>query len=189
MELLGEHLGLYQIHSATLESGVLSDDALLSELASLRASGVAVGLSVSGVDQAETVDLALEVGGFDSVQATWNLIERSAEDALARASARGMRVIVKEALANGRLTARSDASALSRVAADLGAAPDTVAIAAALAQPWCDVVLSGAATVEQLESNLAAPAVVLDESVLRALDSLREAPAEYWQHRSALPWT
>ena len=85
MELLGDHLGLYQIHSATLDSGVLSDDALLGELASLRASGVAVWLTVTGEGQAQTIDAVLEVGGFDSVQATWNLIERSAEDALARA--------------------------------------------------------------------------------------------------------
>jgi aryl-alcohol dehydrogenase-like predicted oxidoreductase len=179
MELLGDHLTLYQIHSATLDSGVLSDLALLDELAALRSSGVAVGLSVSGTGQAQTIDRALEVGGFDSVQATWNLIERSAEDALARASAAGMRVIVKEALANGRLTARGDA----------GAPSDAVALAAALAQPWSDVVLSGAATVEQLESNLAARDLALDEQALAQLDALREPPAEYWERRSALPWT
>jgi aryl-alcohol dehydrogenase-like predicted oxidoreductase len=189
MELLGEHLGLYQIHSATVDSGVLSDDAVLGELAALRSSGVAVGLSVTGEGQAAAVDRALEVGGFDSVQATWNLIERFVEPALARASAGGMRVIVKEALANGRLTARGDAEPLLRVARDRGATPDAVALAAALAQPWCDVVLSGAATVEQLESNLAARDLVLDEGAFRELDALREPSDEYWQHRSALPWT
>ena len=35
MELLGEHLTLYQIHSATLDSGVLDDEELLEELADL----------------------------------------------------------------------------------------------------------------------------------------------------------
>jgi aryl-alcohol dehydrogenase-like predicted oxidoreductase len=189
MELLGEHLGLYQIHSATVDSGVLSDDAVLGELAALRSSGVAVGLSVTGEGQAAAVDRALEAGGFDSVQATWNLIERFVEPALARASAGGMRVIVKEALANGRLTARGDAEPLLRVARDRGATPDAVALAAALAQPWCDVVLSGAATVEQLESNLAARDLVLDEGAFRELDALREPSDEYWQRRSALPWT
>ena len=38
--LLGPHLRLYQIHSATLESGVLDDAAVLEELALLRAEGV-----------------------------------------------------------------------------------------------------------------------------------------------------
>jgi aryl-alcohol dehydrogenase-like predicted oxidoreductase len=189
MELLGEHLGLYQIHSATVESGVLSDSVLLGELASLRSSGVAVGLSVSGAGQAGTVDMALEVGGFDSVQATWNLIEPSASEALARASAGGMRVIVKEALANGRLTARGDAEPLLRVARSMGATPDAVALAAALAQPWCDVVLSGASTVKQLDSNLAARDMALDEAALSSLEALREPADSYWQHRSALPWT
>ena len=51
----------------------------------------------------------MEVGGFDEVQATWNLHERSAGDALARAHAAGLEVYVKEALANGRLTARGGA--------------------------------------------------------------------------------
>ena len=44
-ELLGTNLRLYQIHSATLESGVLEDRVVLDELARLRASGVSIGLS------------------------------------------------------------------------------------------------------------------------------------------------
>ena len=38
----------------------------------------------------------------------------------------------------------------------LGEHPDVTALSAALAQPWADVVLLGAATVPQLRSNLAA---------------------------------
>src|SRR5205807_10055816 len=38
-ELLGRHLGLYQIHSATRESGVLDNQEVLRELARLRESG------------------------------------------------------------------------------------------------------------------------------------------------------
>ena len=72
-ELLGQHLALYQIHSATIESGVLEETALLSDLAALRATGVAIGVTaVTGPRQAETIDRALEVGIFDSIQATWN---------------------------------------------------------------------------------------------------------------------
>ena len=36
------------------------------------------GSRVTGARQADTVERALEVGGFDAVQATWNLLERSA---------------------------------------------------------------------------------------------------------------
>ncbi|MFZ1994801.1 MAG: aldo/keto reductase, partial [Solirubrobacteraceae bacterium] len=76
---LGSAVGLYQIHSATVDSGVLEDRAVLDELARLRAEeGWFTGLSVTGPRQGETVRRALEVGGFDCVQATWNLMEPSA---------------------------------------------------------------------------------------------------------------
>jgi aryl-alcohol dehydrogenase-like predicted oxidoreductase len=184
-DLLGDWLSLYQIHSATIESGVFDDGELLAELRALREAGVAVGLSATGPQQANTIDAAIATGLFDTVQATWNLIERSAGPALQRAHDAGMGVIVKEALANGRLTARGATPALTRAAARLGAAPDAVALAAALQQPWCDVVLSGATTVEQLESNLAAVAV----GPVPALDEIVEPAADYWSRRSDLPWT
>ena len=188
LELLGGHLRLYQIHSATLESGVLDDKAVRDELATLRDSGIRVGLSVTGPQQAATIEHALHVGGFDAVQATWNLHERSAAGALARAHDAGLQVYVKEALANGRLTARGGPS-LTSVARELGVGADQVALAAALAQPWADVVLSGAATVAQLESNLGARRVSWDEELDARLAGLVEDPGAYWEARSALPWT
>jgi aryl-alcohol dehydrogenase-like predicted oxidoreductase len=47
-EHLGGHLRLYQIHSATIESGVLEDGEVLAELAALRETGVSIGLTVTG---------------------------------------------------------------------------------------------------------------------------------------------
>ena len=189
MNLLGDHLTLYQIHSATLESGVLDDEELIEELADLSDGGVEVGLTVTGPDQAATIDRAIAVDAFDSVQATWNLIERSAGDALARAKAAGMRVIIKEALANGRLAGRAPAPALERAARSLGTTPDALALAAALSQPWTDVVLSGAATVDQVHSNLGARGVALGPGVIEELEVLAEPAADYWQRRAALDWT
>jgi aryl-alcohol dehydrogenase-like predicted oxidoreductase len=186
--LLGQHLGLYQIHSATLESGVLDDRALLEELARLRKTGLAIGLTVTGPHQRETIERALDVGIFDTVQATWNLLERSASSALAAAHEGGLGVIVKEALANGRLTARGDVAPLRELAERSGATPDALALAVVLAQPWVDVVLSGAATVETLRSNLAALELELDAELPPELAELAEDPASYWKERSALPW-
>jgi aryl-alcohol dehydrogenase-like predicted oxidoreductase len=186
--LLGDRLALYQIHSATPDSGVLENAAVLEALRELRASGVAVGVSVSGTSQPETIDRAVALGGFDAVQATWNLHERAAGEALRRAHAAGMEVIVKEALANGRLTPRVRNATLERAATAVGATVDAVALAAVLAQPFVDVVLSGAATREALASNLGAAGLRLPDAILDGLAALEEDSAEYWAARSALPW-
>jgi aryl-alcohol dehydrogenase-like predicted oxidoreductase len=186
---LGSCLSLYQIHSATVASGVLDDREVAVELERLRDSGVAVGLTVTGSEQGRTIDRALERGGFDCVQATYNLLERSAGPALERAHAAGLGVIVKEALANGRLTARGDCAALRGAAERLRASEDAVAIAWVLAQPWVDVVLSGAATAEQLRSNLAAIRVGRAATLERELADLAEPSDRYWAMRSELSWT
>ena len=195
--LLGDHLDLYQVHSATLDSGVHEEPAVLAELARLRDEGVVIGLSSSGPGQAATIRRALEVtadgvGPFACVQATWNLLEPSAGPALAEASAAGWGVIVKEAVANGRLTPHGQgpaAAALGRVAARHGAGVDAVALAAVLANPWTDVVLSGAVTPAQLEANLAALRVELTPEDLEELAILAEPPERYWQERAGLSWS
>ncbi|MEU7938370.1 aldo/keto reductase [Microbispora bryophytorum] len=188
-ELLGEHLSLYQIHSATVESGVLDDEEVLGELRALRAEGVAVGLSTTGPRQAATIDEAIATGLFDTVQSTWNLLERSAGEALARAHAAGLGVIVKEGVANGRLTARGAPPALVRAARERGVTPDALALAAVLARPWAGIVLSGAATTAQLAENLAATAVTWDDAAEEALADLAEDAETYWARRAALPWS
>jgi aryl-alcohol dehydrogenase-like predicted oxidoreductase len=167
-ELLGAHLKLYQIHSATLESGVLENRDVLEGLARLRDGGLHIGLTLSGPNQADVLRRAMDVtvAGrrlFDCVQATWNLLEPSAGPALQAAHEIGMGVIVKEALANGQLTGRNLDPAfagrrriLEEVAAKMPTTLDSLALAAVAAQPWADVVLSGAATVAHLKSNAAA---------------------------------
>jgi len=187
-ELLGNHLRLYQIHSATLDSGVLDDPEVLYELAKLRASGMAIGFTATGPRQSETIKRALEVGAFDAVQATWNLLERSAGPELAAAHAEGLGVIIKEALANGRLTARGDVPELAAAARTTGRTEDALALAAVLAQPWVDVVLSGATTMGQLQSNLLALTLNLGPDVLELLEAIGEDPDTYWEERSELAW-
>jgi aryl-alcohol dehydrogenase-like predicted oxidoreductase len=186
--LLGDHLRLYQIHSATLESGVLEDDAVLTELRRIKETGLAIGLTVTGPHQSETIERALALGVFDTVQATWNLLERSATQALKRAHAEGVGVIVKEALANGRLTAAGGEQPLLDVSRDYGLAPDVVALAAVLDQPWADIVLSGAATSDQLRSNLATLDIVVDNPLQARLRGLAEPAEQYWSERARLAW-
>src|SRR5438132_37038 len=160
-----------------LERRVLEDKRVLAELSQLRASGLVIGLSVSGPRQAEVIrrSLAVEVDGvnpFETVQATWNLMEPSAGPALSEAHEAGWGVIIKEALANGRLADR-----------------DTQAIAAVLANPWADVVLSGAVTPDQLLSTVRALHAHVTADELARLAALAEPPEKYWSERSRLQWT
>jgi aryl-alcohol dehydrogenase-like predicted oxidoreductase len=195
--LLGDHLDLYQIHSATLDSGVLEDRPVLDELTRLRDQGLVIGLSSSGPAQAATIRRALELSTagkapFACVQATWNLLEPSAGPALAEAGQAGWGVIVKEAVANGRLTPHGRGPAtevLARIAATHDVGVDAVALAAVLANPWADVVLSGAVTPAQLGSNLAAPHVELNAAELEELAALAEPPDRFWRHRATLTWS
>ncbi|HYS35738.1 MAG TPA: hypothetical protein VEO01_08920, partial [Pseudonocardiaceae bacterium] len=149
--LLGSHLDVYQVHSVTPQSPVLTDPVLHRRLARLGGQGVTVGLSTSGPEQGEAIRAAVAVDGaplFRSKQVTWNLLEPSAGAALAEARQAGCAVIVKEALANGRLARRGPGTRtpLGTIADELATTPDALALAAVLHQPWVHVVLSGAAT-------------------------------------------
>ncbi|MFH8992237.1 aldo/keto reductase [Streptomyces sp. NPDC017940] len=192
-ELLGDRLDLYQIHSVTPQSPALTDKELHARLADLADSGVTVGLSVSGPEQAAAIRAALDVtvGGeclFRTVQATYNALETSAGPALAEAHDAGLTVLVKEGMANGRLAGPRAPAALRAAAEATGHGCDAVALALVLREPWAGVVLSGAATSVQLVSNLHATAVDLDEEHLDRLSALAEEPAAYWATRSGLPW-
>ncbi len=197
--ILSRYLKLYQIHSATVESQVLSNGPVLDELARLRDTGLRIGVSVSGVPQPDLIRRAVAVnrGGqplFASVQATWNLLEPSSGPALREAHDAGRLVIIKEPLANGRLTDRGlktlplDGAPLTDVARAMGVGPDAVALAAVLAQPWADVVLLGAAQTAHLQSNLQATQLLLDANAASELTKLTVPPNVYWSERSQLPW-
>ena len=201
--LLGAHLDLYQIHSATAESGCLEDAALLRALVEGRRAGAyrAVGLTLSGPTSARALALARAARAdgepvFDVVQTTFNCLEPSLAAPLAAAHEAGLGVIVKEALANGRLTPANtrleDAPlvrALGESAGRLGCGIDQLALAFVLARPFVDVVLSGAATSAQLASHLGALSLALDPETSGALATLAEPPARYWRTRSTLRWS
>ena len=198
--LLGERLNLYQIHSATIESGVLENEVVLNRLSALREAGVLIGLSTSGPNQAATIYKALNVlrdGAplFDSVQATWNLLEQSATPALQAAADAGISVIIKEAVANGRLTARNvepvfhmKRQTLGKAIGDQTTSLDALSIAAAINQSWSTTVLSGAVSVAQLQSNLRALDIAWNDEATAHIADWVEAPKIYWYKRSQMPW-
>ena len=200
VSLLDGYIDLYQIHSATIDSGVLENSEVLEHLARLRDKGIRIGLSVTGTGQAEVLRKAMGIvldGShlFECVQATWNLLERSAGPALSAAHAAGVGIIIKEALANGRLTDRNDdpdfspkLTLLREESERLAVSVDALVIAATLAEPFADTVLSGATTKKQLLSNLVGSRIVLDAGARSRLLEIVESPNEYWAKRRTLPW-
>ena len=183
-------LRLYQIHSATLESGVLEDAAVREELAALRAGGIRIGLTVTGAGQAATIERALAVGGFDAVQATWNLHERAAERG-ARARARGgtpastsRRRSPTAGSPRAARTApwpprRASAARPGRDRARRGARP---AVGGRRAQRGGD----RRAAREQPRGARRSPGTPSSSELLAGLV---EQPAAYWAARAELPWT
>ena len=169
--LLGDRLALYQVHSLTVDSPLFADPPLLAALARLRAEGVIIGMSASGPHQAGAIRRALDltVDGqqlFAEAEVTWNLLEPSAGPALQAAHDAGLGVIVKEALANGRLTPRNDEPAFAdrrRLLEDEAARRCTSIDALALAVAW-------------------------DDEAAQRLGGLVEPPEAYWNTRGGLAW-
>jgi len=195
--LLGEYLDLYQIHSATFDSGILTDTGAYQALADCRRErGWAIGLSVSGPEQDEILRTAMKIKDtngdplFDTVQCTYNLFEQRPAPALAEALDSGMVIIIKEGMANGRIL-RSET--VRKYADRLSCRPDQLALAFILAQEFAPRVLSGAVTAEQLISNWEAHQVAdklrSDRGLLKEIaDGCVVKSEDYWDERAALSW-
>lgn len=199
-EHLGEYIDLYQIHSATFDSGILDDTRAHDALAACRKErGWKLGLSVSGPDQDEIIRAARKISAqrdedgkllFDSVQCTFNLLEQKPRAALQEAAKAGMDIIIKEGLANGRALRHP---AVKQYAEQLECEADALALGFVLAQDFAPRVLSGAVTSEQLLSNLKAMDVAEKlKHNPKLLAEIGEACAvkseDYWTERAALAW-
>mmetsp|Transcript_12238 Transcript_12238/g.24149 ORF Transcript_12238/g.24149 Transcript_12238/m.24149 type:complete len:405 (-) Transcript_12238:31-1245(-) len=206
-EMLGKYMNLYQIHSATQASGVLQNASVIEELWQIKKQrGWKIGLSLSGVEQADTLRLAMGVKSsegellFDSVQATYNVLESSCGEALQEAFGVGMQVIVKEGMANGRVfeegnkgPSREKLSFLHAEAARIGCSVDALSLACIMVQGFRPMVLSGAATKAHLESNsealaLVSRSLVTRDVALKILEATRMPPDAYWGERGGLAW-
>ena len=191
---LGDYVDLYQIHSATFESGVLDNQEVLKELETLKKKWK-IGLSVSSPLQSEVLRKALTIKCadnttllFDACQVTFNIFEQATFDALIEANDKGLKIIVKEAMANGRVL---QAEPLLTLAKSLHCSPDALALAAVLAQPFNAFVLSGAVTSDQLQSNLKAKELAdsLDPDIFqKLLTQCQQDSKTYWADRAALKW-
>ncbi|MBU2949591.1 aldo/keto reductase [Tamlana agarivorans] len=194
-------LKYYQVHSATFDSGILENQAVLKELFRIKeATGLHIGISTSGENQAAIIEEALkiEINGislFDSFQVSYNVFEQSTFEVLKAVMNNGKTVIIKEALANGRVFESEQFPqykeayvVLKELSEKYNVEVDAIALRFVMDHLQPDYVLSGASNIEQLKANLKANDFQLDAEDLQNLNTLAVKPSFYWEERSALDW-
>jgi aryl-alcohol dehydrogenase-like predicted oxidoreductase len=194
-------LNLYQIHSATFESGILENQEALNQLYKIKQeTGIQIGLTTSGVNQAKIIEAALniKINGdllFDSFQVTYNILETSSHKVQKSALAQGKTIIVKEALANGRIF-KNEAfnhyqplySMLSKLSIKYQVGVDAVALRYVIDALQPHLVLSGASNTEQLLQNLKAYDFCLTSEEIQTLQTLKMDTQDYWKERQSMTW-
>ena len=194
-------LKVYQIHSATFESGVLDNAEVLHQLYEIKKeTGLKIGISASGERQSEIVDYASQIKIkneplFESFQVTYNILETSTHDILERLIKTGRLVIIKEALANGRVFKNDDYTHYESLYADLErlskkykAPIDAIALRFVIDHLQPGIVLSGASNSYQLSENMKALNIKLDNKELISLKQHTVNSDFYWNERKKLEW-
>ena len=194
-------LKIYQIHSATFESGVLENSQVLDELFRIKKeTGLKMGISTSGDRQPELLEFASGIRIenellFDSFQVTFNILETSTNIALKQLIKGGRTVIVKEALANGRMFRHDHYkhyeelyTCLDRLSEKYQVSVDAIALRFIIDYLQPEVVLSGASNIKQLTENLKALKFELDHQELASLKKFAVDSKFYWNERKKLQW-
>ena len=194
-------LTTYQIHSATLETGVLKNIEVLNYLAYLKKEHqIKIGISTTGDNQVEVIKKALDVfvGGeflFDTFQSTYNILEQSIFSMNAQLKEQGKELIIKEALANGRIFRSNNYpkyhdfyNTLERISNKYEVGVDAIALQFCITTSPDSMVLSGASTVNQLEENLKSNTFILSEEDVMLLKRFSVKPLDYWNERKQLQW-
>ncbi|MFD2915727.1 aldo/keto reductase [Psychroserpens luteus] len=188
-------LKIYQVHSATLESGILTDTSIHKRLFQLKKKyGLQIGISTSGSNQSEILNIAKDItvnneSLFDSYQVTYNIFEQSTFDTLKNLKASGKTIIIKEALANGRVFTNSKTKKQLEIFSKThNVGIDAIALRFVIDTLQPNMVLSGASNINHLTQNLKALNFKLSLEELELLKSLTIDSNEYWNERSGLAW-
>ncbi|MEM7104762.1 MAG: aldo/keto reductase [Bacteroidota bacterium] len=194
-------LTTYQIHSATFDTGVLENNGVLNRLGELKAKyGIHIGLSASGTQQAAILKAASEVTYddqplFTAFQVTFNMLEQSVLDSANKLRNEGKRIIIKEALGNGRVFSNQRFphynvlyELLEQLANKYNVGIDAIALRYCLDYLDPYVVLSGAVNHEHIIQNLKANNFKLLKSEVEELSSFGRTTEDYWSERKQLAW-
>jgi aryl-alcohol dehydrogenase-like predicted oxidoreductase len=195
------YLKVYQIHSATLETGVLENTEVLAQLAFLKKEHhLKIGLTTTGANQTEVLKKALNVmvGGaplFDVFQVTYNFLEQSTKEVLGELTGLDKQIIIKEALANGRVFRNKNYPHYHKTHTVLESLSKKYKVGVdAISLKYCEqtipnsTVLSGASTAEQLKENLKLTDFTLSDTDVKLLNSFKTSPSFYWAERKQLKW-
>lgn len=194
-------LKYYQVHSATFESGILENTAVLEKLYHIKKeTGLNIGITTSGVNQSDVIRKALEISLnnellFDSFQVTYNVFEQSAFLVLTKVLQKGKKLIIKEALANGRIFKNEKFKCytkayqiLENLANKYSVGADAIALRFVIDGLEPSYVLSGASNKAELTGNLKALNFNLTVAELELLKTLKTVPNAYWSERNKLNW-
>lgn len=195
------YLKVYQIHSATLETGVLENENVLKQLAFLKKEyNLQIGLTTSGTNQVEVIQKALNVlvddkQLFDVFQVTYNFLEQSLLEIVDELHQQNKKIVVKEALANGRVFRNENYAHYQKMYTSLEelSKKHNVGIDA-IALKYCEqtiskaIVLSGASNTNQLKENLKINNFALTFDDINLLNSFKIDSEHYWSERKNLEW-
>ncbi len=194
-------LKVYQVHSATFDSGVLENAEVLQKLFEIKnKTGLKIGISVSGERQSELLDYAYQIKIkqkplFESFQVTYNVLETSTHSVLKKLIKTGRVVIVKEALANGRVFRNAQYkhygglyTCLESLSDKYHVSVDAIALRFVIDHLQPEVVLSGASNTSQLAENMKALNFSLENQELISLKEHTIDSKFYWNERKKLQW-
>ncbi|WP_299101593.1 aldo/keto reductase [uncultured Winogradskyella sp.] len=200
-KLLLPNLGLYQIHSATLDTGVLDNLDVLKRLHHIKKTyNITIGLSTTGNNQTAVLENALSIeveneSLFQSYQSTFNILDQSLAPYKNELQKLSGPFIIKEALANGRLIPNSNYFDYKNLYTFISQLADKYNVGAdAIALNYCEsvfpeaIVLSGANNSKHLEANLKAAEFSLTNSEVEQLSAFGISSEKYWQERKQLKW-
>ncbi len=195
------YLKVYQVHSATFDSGVLENTEVLKRLHQIKKkNNITIGLTTTGANQIEVLDKGLSIqveneALFQSFQCTYNVLDQSVSKYAEALKNLSGPFIIKEALANGRLIPNNKYSKylnlydfMNRLAKKYNIGADAIALRYCISVFPNALVLSGANNSVHLEANLKANQFLLTTSEIEQLNAFGISSNEYWQGRKELTW-
>ena len=195
------HLKTYQIHSATLETDVLENDAVLNQLLFLKEEyKMKIGITTTGTNQVGVIKKALDVSVqekplFDAFQVTYNILDQSLKNISNKLNNEGKSIIIKEALANGRLFRNKNYSHYNQLynymetlAKKYDVGTDAIALNFCSETMSKGIILSGASNNIHLEDNIKTNLFKLTEEEINKLYTFNINEVTYWNERKGLTW-